>query len=94
MKENDNMKEVNKEQFLKHGKKIIFRDTLRGWTIVIMPDEIRIDTYNKPAHIHTKNKGIHIPIKYKDYGEVGLIVELHIERNKCVKLEELMGELL
>ena len=88
------MKELNKKQFLKHGKKIIFHNTPRGWAIVIMPDRIIIDTYNKPAHIHTKNRGIHIPVKYKNYEEIGLVVELHLEKNKGINLNKLMEELL
>ena len=82
------------ERRFKHDKELIFRNSPRGWAIIILPDRIIIDTYYKPAHIHTKNKGIHIPVKYKDYEEVGLIVELHIERNKGVNLDELMEELL
>lgn len=77
-----------------HGKTLIFRNTPRGWAIIIMPDKIIIDTYYKEAHIHTKNRGIHIPVKYKDYEEVGLIIELHIEKNKGLKLDQLMEELL
>jgi len=88
------MKETNKQEFQNHGKDIRFRETPRGWAIVILLDKIRIDTYNKPSHLHVKNKGIHIPIKYKDYEEVGLIIELHIEENKGVVLKKLMEELL
>jgi len=88
------MKKTNKQEFQKHGKDVRFIETPRGWVIVILPDKIRLDTYNKPAHLHVKNKGIHIPIKYQDYEEVGLIVEVHIEKNKRIILKELMGELL
>jgi len=87
------LKETNKQKFQRHEKDIRVHETPRGWAIVILPDKIIIDTYNKPAHIHTKNRGVHIPVKYKDYDEIGLIIELHIERNKGLNLKELMEEL-
>ncbi|MDR0900046.1 MAG: hypothetical protein LBM26_00130 [Methanobrevibacter sp.] len=78
----------------KYGKIIYTGKSIRGWKIIIMPDEIRIDDYYKPSHVHVQNKGIHIPIKYKDYEETGLILELHLKKNKGINLKELIEELL
>jgi hypothetical protein len=88
------MKEIDKKQFKKHGKDIYYHNSQRGWAIVIMPDRIRIDTYHKEAHIHFKIDGIHIPIKYRCLEEVGLIVESHIEKYKCINKNKLKEELL
>ena len=88
------MKEIAKQEFQKHGKIIKFHETMRGWAIIIRPDNIRVDNYNKPAHLHVKSKGIHIPIKYQEQEEAGLIIELHLDRNEGLDLKELMKELI
>lgn len=59
-----------------------------------MPDEIRIDNYNKEPHIHFELDGIHIPIKYKELEEVGLIIELHLIKNSGFNKKKLKEELL
>lgn len=97
MKNNYNimtMTEKNMIKISKHGKIIYTGKSIRGWKIIIMPDEIRIDNYYKPSHIHVQNNGIHIPIKYKNYEETGLIIELHLAKNKGIDLKKLMEELL
>ena len=88
------MTRKNTIKISEHGKLIYAGKSIRGWKIIIMPDEIRIDNYYKPSHVHVQNKGIHIPIKYRDYEEVGLIIKLHLAKNKGINKEKLMDELL
>ncbi|MCL2115989.1 MAG: hypothetical protein FWH29_07195 [Methanobrevibacter sp.] len=55
----------------KYGKTIHIQESQRRWAIVIMPDEIKIDNYHRPAHIHMELDGIHIPTKYNDLETIG-----------------------
>nr|WP_302579110.1 hypothetical protein [Methanobrevibacter arboriphilus] len=88
------MKNETRKKIEKYGKHIYIRESQRGWVIAIRPDNIFIDNHDKDAHLHIKLKGIHIPIKYKNLEEVGLIVELHLIKNKGINKEKLKGELL
>jgi len=83
------MKKGIRKQFRKHGKDIYYRETPRGWAIVIMPDKIRIDTYDKEAHIHFGLRGIHIPIKYNEIYTVGFIIIMHLNKYKKINKEKL-----
>jgi len=88
------MKNETRAQFAKYGKYVHIRESERGWAIAIRPDNIFIDNYDKEPHLHVKLKGVHIPIKYKDLEEVGLIIELHLIKNKGFNKNELQEELL
>lgn len=60
-----------------------------------MPDNIRIDNFYFPTHLHVKVYGIHIPIKYKEMEEVELILKCHIIGNSGkINLKELKKELI
>ena len=74
------MKHTTRKQFQKHGKDIYCHESQRGWAIVIMPDKIRVDTYDKEPHLHFGLKGIHIPIKFNELEIVGLIIILHLNK--------------
>ena len=88
------MKSEKRRVFEKYGKHIYIRESKRGWAISIRPDNIRIDNYDKEAHIHMKLKGMHIPIKYQQLDEVGLIIEIHLIKNKCFNKKILQKELI
>lgn len=88
------MKNVEKQKFQKHRKDVKIHKSQRGWAITIMPEGIRIDNYHKPPHLHIKLKGIHIPIKYNDFETIGLIIELHIEKNQGINLKKLIERLV
>ena len=88
------MKEISQLRFQKHGKNIYYHKSPRGWAIVIMPDKIRIDTYDKNAHIHFGLKGIHIPIKFRELETVGLIIELHLNRYEKINKKKLKEVLI
>jgi len=88
------MKKVNRTDFKIQGKKLVIRESTRGWAITIIPDNIRIDNFYKPTHMHLKPKGIHMPSKYKEMEEVGLILILHIIRNRKIDINELKEEIM
>jgi len=88
------MKQRTENLLERYGKTIYISKTKKGWAIVIMPDEIRIDNYYKPTHLHPEQQGIHIPTKYTDLETVGLIVECHLNKNKGINRKKLMEELI
>ena len=45
-----------------------------------MPDSIRIDNFYLPTHLHVEVYGIHIPVKYKEMDEVGLILSAYCKK--------------
>ena len=81
---------TNREIYL-YEKRIIFQETLRGWSIVIMPDNILLDNYEHGfPHIHQDRAEIRTKTLY----ETLLIVKAHIEKYKKVELDLLREELL
>ncbi len=75
--------------------KEVYRDkSARGWAIIIMPDEIRIDNYHGFPHIHLSLNGEKIQINYNDREDVFIIIKNHILKNKDIIKKELLGELL
>jgi len=88
------MKMVEKDKISFGDKYMHISNSQRGWAIVIMPDDIRVDNHNLPTHIHIKNKGIHIPTIYQDMEEVKLIIRCHIHRNRGINLNLLKKELI
>lgn len=78
----------------KHGKKVYFRETTRGWAIPITPDGIRIDNFHGFVHIHLSFNGDKIPIKHNDPKKIIKIIENHIFKNKGIIKKELLEELL
>jgi hypothetical protein len=70
------------------------RRSKRGWSIVIMPDNIRIDNFHGFPHVHLEGKGGHEEIKTNDFKTVHQIVIKHLERNKGVNKKELKRELV
>ena len=88
------MKSRLREKYEKFGKKILISNSQRGWAIVIRPDNIRIDNYRIEPHIHFHTHGKHYPIKFREIETVGLIIDLHIEKNKGINKEKLIKELI
>ena len=88
------MNRENRINLKKYRGRIYIRESQRRWNISIRPDNVRIDNYEMEAHFHPKLKRMHIPIKYENMEEVGLIIELHLERNNGINKEELKEELL
>ncbi|MDR0912695.1 MAG: hypothetical protein LBM96_08885 [Methanobrevibacter sp.] len=88
------MKKIKTSIYSRYGKDIYINNSSRGWAIVIMPEEIRIDNYHKEPHIHIKSNRPHLPIKFSKIDEVGLIVELHLEKYNGININELKNELI
>lgn len=66
----------------------------RGWTIVIMPDNIRLDNFHGFPHIHMEGVENHLPITYNDFKTVDNLIMDHIDRNTGINKKELLMELL
>jgi hypothetical protein len=87
------MKSHDSGQLQLHDKIIYHRKSKRGWAIVIMPDNIRIDNFHGFSHIHLEFKGKHEPIKYDSFETVLNIIIDHIEINKGLNKKKLRLEL-
>ena len=71
------MKEKNQRTIKIHDKDIYYLNTLKGWSIVIMPDDILIDNFHHGyAHIHPDRK----EIITSDLQTTLIIVLTHIEK--------------
>lgn len=79
---------MNKEQ-----RTVDMKKGARGWTIVVMPDNIRIDSFHGFAHMHIHRKHPHLTIDVQDAETVYKIVTNHLERNGKVETEKLVEEL-
>jgi hypothetical protein len=88
------MKDHNSGQLQLHDKTIYHRKSKRGWTIVIMPDNVRIDNFHGFSHMHMEIQGKHEPIKYDSFETVINVVIDHIGRNKGLNKKKLRLELL
>ncbi|GAA5818869.1 MAG: conserved hypothetical protein [Methanobrevibacter sp. CfCl-M3] len=85
------MKERNQEIIEKYNKKVYGTYNKKGWSVVIMPDEILIDNYHHGyPHIHPNRE----EIKTKTLEETLNIVLIHLDNNKGVNLKKLRMELI
>ena len=85
------MKTNKNQKIIYYDKQLIFQKSKRGWTVVIMPDNILIDNYEHGyPHIHPNRD----EIKTNSMKEVLNIVKLHIEINKKVDFKKLKEELI
>ena len=57
-------------------------------------DNLRIDNYRIDPHIHFNTYGKHYPIKFNEIETIGLILDLHIEKNKGINKEKLIKDLI
>ena len=85
----------------KHGNKIkikefiiYYYETQRGWAIVIMPDEVRIDSFHGFSHMHYyQNDTTQRKIKINSLEDALKIVINYLIENDALIKEELEGEL-
>lgn len=85
------MKKQNPDIVEIYNKKVYYNNNKRGWSIVIMPDNILIDNFHHGyAHIHPDRK----EIKLENSKDVLREVLNHIERNKGVNYNQLRKELI
>ena len=83
------------------SEKITIQDTdiiqymsQRGWAIVIMPDNLRIDNHHGFVHIHFNLRGEKIEIKETNLDILFDIIVENVTKNKKLNLDELRGDLL
>ena len=76
-----------------NGGKIDVRESNRGWVILIIPNDIRIDNYHGFTHIHHKSSGIHIPINNDNLNLIKDIIKFHFLHNRNIKNDLLIKEL-
>lgn len=70
------------------------RTSPRGWSIEIMPQEIRVDNYHGRLHIHPpRDDSVREPIRARSTEQVREIIRQHAERNKTVVYKKLVEEL-
>lgn len=85
------MKEKDQEIIKIHEKNIYYLKTFKGWSIVIMPDDILIDNFHHGyAHIHPDRK----EITTTDLNSTLVKVLKHINNNKGVNYQKLRKELI
>ena len=85
------MKENTQNVMELHDKFIYSNKTLKGWSIVIMPNKILIDNFHHGhAHIHPDRK----EIKTESLNKAFTIALEHINKNKGINYDKLRGELI
>lgn len=76
------------------NNQIYWRKSKRGWSIIVMPDSIRIDNNHGYCHIHLKYKKNYQTIKDDSFGGIYQLIIGHIEENNGINLDDLKKELL
>lgn len=87
------MKRETREVETIHGNYIKSRKSKKGWAIMIIPPNIRIDNFHGYAHIHFSPKGKKHRIKEENFDKIYQIVRIHLKKNKKLIKKELLGEL-
>lgn len=85
------MKDHDSTKYKVHDRIIYRKLSKRGWSIVIMPDGIRLDNFHGYPHIHW-NKDHVEEIIYDDYEMVLEIIRWYIRRGKDIDLSDLRKE--
>jgi len=85
------MKEKNRRIIEKYNKKVYGSFNKKGFSVVIMSDDILIDNYhNGYPHIHPDRE----EIKTKTLNDTLTVVLRHLEKNKGINLSKLRKELI
>jgi hypothetical protein len=88
------MKEHTSEKIRIYDTDIILYNSKRGWAIVIMPNNIRIDNHHGFEHLHFSLKGKKHEITEKNMDTLINIIITNVEKNKELNLNELKEDLL
>jgi hypothetical protein len=88
------MKNKNSTHLVSPDQVISWRRSKKGWSMVIMPDSIRIDNNHGYCHIHTEYKKNYQKIKENSLESIYLMIIDHIEINNGINLDELKKELI
>lgn len=87
------MKDYASTKYKVHDRTIYRKRSKRGWSIVIMPDGIRLDNFHGYPHVHWNNDDVE-EIIYDDYEMVLEIIRGYIARGKDINLTDLRKELV
>ena len=87
------MKDHDSTKYRVDDRTIYRKQSKRGWSIVVMPDGIRLDNFHGYPHIHWNNGEIE-EIIHDDYEIVLEIIRASISRGKDINLTDLRKELV
>lgn len=73
---------------------IYWRRSKKGWSLIVMPESIRIDNNHGYCHIHLKYKKNYHKIKDDSFEGIYQLIIDHIESNNGINLDDLKKELL
>jgi hypothetical protein len=88
------MKKYNTSKTTINDTDVIFYSSQRGWAIVIMPDNVRMDNHHGYPHIHYTPKGKKFEIKEKNVEILFDMVLENVTKNGRLNLNELKEGLL
>jgi len=57
------MKDETSKKILVSDRRVLYRGTLRGWAIVVIPDGIMIDSFFNGVHFHLSMEKSSVPKK-------------------------------
>ena len=87
------MKRNTNQDICLYEKRIIFQETIQGWSIVIMPDNILIDNYHVgKAHIHpdSQNHAYRVELSLQDCEKIYEMIKDYLNLTNDFDIEELM----
>lgn len=88
------MNNKNPRQLVPQERTIYWRRSKKGWSMVIMPESIRIDNNHGYCHIHIEYKKNYQKIKDNSLDAIYAIIMDHININNGINLDELEKELI
>ena len=89
-----NMKYEKSSSKVLKEQAIYWRQSKKGWSIMLMPESIRIDNNHGYCHIHLKYKKNYQKIKDDSFDDIYQLIIGHIEKNNGINLDDLKKELL
>jgi hypothetical protein len=86
--------DVAKRKDLLGWIKLIENRSPRGWSVMIMPQEIRIDNFHGPLHIHPPaGRSQPEPVAERSIELIREIIRRHAQRYQTISYKELVEEL-
>jgi hypothetical protein len=93
------MKDESTKIILIYDRKVLFRETLRGWAIVVIPEGIMFDNFYHGVHIHLNGEDSSIEkdkreqITIKDPNIIHEKICRHLKLERKIILSKLLKEL-
>jgi hypothetical protein len=76
------------------NNQIYWRQSKKGWSIIVMPESIRIDNNHGYCHIHIEYKKNYQTINDNSFNDIYQLIIGHIEKNNGINMDDLKKELL